>query len=108
MLQTDGSSPAEHWPIDRSESGRNWSYSFYRFESWILANVPGLNAYQEGRDVMLSFDHDIGHVISGACLDVVDGLSKAAHIIRRQASLSLAQLLEYNIYVRRVNWVTPQ
>jgi hypothetical protein len=119
----------------------------------ILANVPGLNAYKEGRDVMLGFDDDIGHALRDVCLDDADDeaicLAKAAHIIRRdmlgihtrfdgsftmgcqedavpkslvalismimdgpnitekdtnevrQATLSLAQLLEYNSYVRR-------
>ena len=32
----------------------------------ILANVPGLNAYKQGRDVMLSFYDDIGHVLRDA------------------------------------------
>ena len=119
----------------------------------ILANVPGLNAHRKGRDVMMSFDDDIGHVLRDACLDDADDdaicLAKAAHIIRRdmleihtsfdgsfpvgcqedavpkslialismimdgpnikkkdtdevrQATLSLAQLLEYNSHVRR-------
>ena len=54
----------------------------------ILANVPGLNAYKQGRDVMLSFYDDIGHVLRDACLDDADDeaicLAKAAHIIRRE------------------------
>ena len=35
----------------------------------ILANVPGLNSYKQGRYVMLSFDDDIGHALRDACLD---------------------------------------
>ena len=53
----------------------------------ILANVPGLNAYKQGRDAMLNFDDDIGHALDDACLDDVDDeaicLAKAAYIIRR-------------------------
>uniref|UniRef100_UPI00358E7494 uncharacterized protein n=1 Tax=Myxine glutinosa TaxID=7769 RepID=UPI00358E7494 len=118
----------------------------------ILANMPGLRAYKQGRDVMLSFD-DIGHALRDACMDDGDDeaicLAKAANIIRRdmlgmsahfdgsfpqgcqedavpkslvalvsmimdgpnikkkdddeviQTSLSIAQLLQYNSYVRR-------
>ena len=34
----------------------------YKMKNRILANVPCLDAYKQGRDVMLSFDDDIGHV----------------------------------------------
>ena len=119
----------------------------------ILANMPGLNSYKQGRDVMLSFDDDAGHALRDACLDDADDeticLAKVADIIRRdmfgmhtgfdgafprgcqeddvpkslvalvslimdgintneretddvkQATLSLAQLLQYNSCVRR-------
>ena len=53
----------------------------------ILANVPGLNSYKQGRDVMLSFDDDGGHVLRDACLDDADDeaicLAKEPDIIRR-------------------------
>ena len=53
----------------------------------IIANVPGLQAYKQGRDIMLSFDDDIGHVLQDACVDDDDDeaicLAKAANIIRR-------------------------
>ena len=35
----------------------------------ILANVPGLHAHKQGRDVMLSFDDDIDHALRDACVD---------------------------------------
>ena len=115
--------------------------------------MPDLNSYKQGRDVMLSFDDDVGHALRDACLDDADDeaicLAKAADIIRRdmfgmhtgfdgsfprgcqedavpkslvalvsmimdginikkretddvkQATLSLAQLLQYNSCVRR-------
>ena len=53
----------------------------------ILANVPGLQAYKQGRDVILSFDDDIGHALQDSCVDDDDDeaicLAKAADIIRR-------------------------
>ena len=56
-------------------------------KSSILANVPGLNSYKQGRDVMLSFDDDVGHALRDACLDDANDedicLAKAADIIRR-------------------------
>ena len=115
--------------------------------------MPGLNSYKQGRDVMLSFDDDVGHALRDACLDDADDeaicLATAADIIRRdmfgmhtgfdgsfprgcqedavpmslvamvsmimdginikkretddvkQATLSLAELLQYNSCVRR-------
>ena len=53
----------------------------------ILANVPGLQAHKQGRDVMLSYQDDIGHALRAACADDEDDeaicLAKAATIIRR-------------------------
>ena len=101
--------------------------------------MPGLNSYKQGRNVMLSFDEDVGHALRDACLDdagwdmfglhtgfdgsfprgcqedavpkslvalvsmIMDGLNikKRETGDVRQATLSLAQLLQYNSYVRR-------
>ena len=53
----------------------------------ILANMPGLQAYKQGRDVLLSFNDDVGFALRDACLDDGDDeaicLAKAARIIRR-------------------------
>ena len=61
----------------------------------ILANVLGLQAYKQGRDVMLSFDNDIGHALRDACVDDDDDeaicLAKAADIIRRDMLKKNAQ-----------------
>ena len=52
----------------------------------ILANMPELHAYKHGRDVLLSFNDDVGHALRDACLDDSDDeaicLAKAARIIR--------------------------
>ena len=53
----------------------------------ILANMPGLQSYKEGRDVLLSYNDDVGNALRNACLDDCDDeaicLAKAAEIIRR-------------------------
>lgn len=53
----------------------------------ILANMPGLQAYKQGRDVLLSFSDDVGNALRDACVDDCDDeaicLAKAAQIIRR-------------------------
>ena len=53
----------------------------------ILANMQGLQAYKEGRDVLLSFNDDVGNALRNACLDDCDDevicLAKAVKIIRR-------------------------
>ena len=53
----------------------------------ILANVPGLNSYKQGRYVIPSLNDDVGHVLRDACVDDADDeaicLGKAAYIIRR-------------------------
>jgi hypothetical protein len=119
----------------------------------ILANVPGIRAYKQGRDVLLSFDDDVGFALMNSSVDNCDDeaicLAKAAQLIRRdvlgmqatfdgsfskgcqeqavpkslvaliamvmdgpnimnkvtekvrQAMLSMAQLLQYNSYVKR-------
>ena len=120
----------------------------------ILANVPGIRAYRQGRDVLLSFDDDVGLALMNSSIDNFDDeaicLAKAAQIIRRdmlgmksafdgsfakgcqehsvpkslialvrmimdipniknketekarrQATLSMAQLLQYNSYTKR-------
>jgi hypothetical protein len=119
----------------------------------ILANVPGIRAYKQGRDVLLSFDDDVGFALMNSSVDNCDDeaicLAKAAQLIRRdvlgmqatfdgsfskgcqeqavpkslvalvamimdgpnimnkvtekvrQATLSMAQLLQYNSYVKR-------
>ena len=53
----------------------------------ILANVPGLNSYKQGREVIPSFDDGVGHALRDACVDDADDeaicLAKVADIIRR-------------------------
>ena len=48
--------------------------------------MPGINSLKQGRDVMLSFDDDIGHALRDVCLDDADDeaicLAKATYIIR--------------------------
>uniref|UniRef100_UPI00358E794D uncharacterized protein isoform X2 n=1 Tax=Myxine glutinosa TaxID=7769 RepID=UPI00358E794D len=119
----------------------------------ILANVPGIRAYKQGRNVLLGFDDDVGFALMNSSVDNCDDeaicLAKAAQLIRRdmlemqatfdgsfskgcqeqavpkslvalvsmimdgpnimnketekvrQATLSMAQLLQYNSYVKR-------
>ena len=119
----------------------------------ILANVPRIRAYRQGRDVLLSFDDDVGLALMNSSIDNFDDeaicLAKAAQIIRRdmlgmksafdcsfakgcqeqsvpkslialvrmimdgpniknketekarQATLSMAQMLQYNSYTKR-------
>ena len=38
----------------------------------ILAYMPGLQAYKQGRHVLLSFNDDVGHALRDACLDDCD------------------------------------
>ena len=49
--------------------------------------MPGLQAYEEGWDVLLSFNDDLGNALRNACQDDCDDdaicLAKAAKIIRR-------------------------
>ena len=49
--------------------------------------MPGLNSYKQGRDVIPSFDDDVGHALRDACVDDADDeaicLAKAAYIIHR-------------------------
>ena len=49
--------------------------------------MPGLNSYKQGRDVIPSFNDDVGHALRDACADDADDeaicLAKAAYIIRR-------------------------
>ena len=58
-----------------------------RLKERLLAHVDGLHAYKQGRDILLSFNEDIGPTLKDACLDDCDDeaicLSKAAEIIRR-------------------------
>ncbi|GFO25219.1 tyrosine-protein kinase receptor tie-1 [Plakobranchus ocellatus] len=65
-------------------TGRNHSTDL---KNRILANVPGILAYKHGRDVLLSFNDDVGNALRDACLDDCDDeaicLAKAAQIIRR-------------------------
>lgn len=53
----------------------------------ILANVPGLQAHKQGRDVMLAFNEDIGHALKNLYEQDFDSqamiLSQAAKIIRQ-------------------------
>ena len=63
----------------------------------IVANVPGVSSYKQGLDVMLSFGDDVGHALRDACLNI----KKRDADDVRQATLSVAQLLQYNSYVRR-------
>lgn len=53
----------------------------------ILDNVCGLREYKQGRDIFLTFDDDIGALLSEAALDECDDeavcLAKAAQIVRR-------------------------
>lgn len=53
----------------------------------ILANLPGIRAYRQGREVVLSFDDDVGLALMNSCLSNFDDdgicLGKAAEIIRR-------------------------
>lgn len=119
----------------------------------ILANVPGIRAYKQGRDILLSYDDDVGFALMHSSVDNCDDeaicLAKAAQIIRRdmlgmqatfdgsfskdcqeqavpkslvalvgmimdgpniinketekvrQATLTMAQLLQHNSYVKR-------
>lgn len=119
----------------------------------ILAHIPELKAYKEGREVLLAFDSDMGYAIHKFCDEDYDSeaicLAKAAKIVRRdmlelramftgsfdqdcqqksvpssllalvdmihngpnivdhtspnmsQATLSIAQLLQYNTFARR-------
>ena len=58
-----------------------------RFKQRLLAQFEDIAAYNEGREVMLSFDCDIGEVISTAASTNYDDdgyiLAKAASILRR-------------------------
>ena len=52
--------------------------------------MPGLNSYKQGRDVIPSFNADVGHALChlrDTCVDDADDeaicLAKAAYIIRR-------------------------
>ena len=38
----------------------------------ILTNMPGLQGYKEGRDVLLSFNDDVGNALRNACQDDCD------------------------------------
>ena len=53
----------------------------------ILAYLPGIRAYRQGREVVLSFDNDVGLALMNSCLSNFDDdgicLGKAAEIIRR-------------------------
>jgi hypothetical protein len=53
----------------------------------IIANVPGIRAYKQGREVLLSFDDDVGLALMNSSMDNFDDdaicLAKAAQIIRR-------------------------
>jgi len=53
----------------------------------LLANIPGLRAFKQGRNVMLSFEDDVGLALKEATLDDYDDeaicLAKAAQIVRR-------------------------
>ena len=53
----------------------------------ILASIPDLKAHPQGKQVVLAFESDIGHVLSAACDMDYDNdavvLAKAARIIRR-------------------------
>ena len=64
-----------------------WRIHSTDLKNRILANMPGLQAYKEGPDVLLSFNDDVGNALRNACLDDCDDeaicLAKAAKIIRR-------------------------
>ena len=53
----------------------------------ILAHIPELKAYKEGREVLLAFDSDMGYAIHKFCDEDYDSeaicLAKAAKIVRR-------------------------
>ena len=53
----------------------------------LLANIPGLRAFKQGRNVMLSFEDDVGLALKEATLDDYDDeaicLANAAQIVRR-------------------------
>ena len=58
-----------------------------RLKNRILAAIPGLRAYNEGREVLLAFDKDVGLALRQACKEDFDSealtLAKVAKIIRR-------------------------
>lgn len=58
-----------------------------RLKNRILAAVPDLRSYNEGREVLLAFDQDIGASLKQACNGDFDSealtLAKASNIIRR-------------------------
>ena len=53
----------------------------------LLGNLPGIRAFKQGRDVMLTFDADVGTALKEATLTDYDDeaicLAKAAQIVRR-------------------------
>ena len=58
-----------------------------RLKNWILAAITDLRSYNEGREVLLAFDQDIGAALKQACNEDFDSealiLAKASNIIRR-------------------------
>ena len=59
-----------------------------RLKDRILASIPSLRAYKQGRDTLLAFDSDIGTALQQVCEDDKDTnanyLAKAATIVRKK------------------------
>jgi len=57
----------------------------------LLANIPGIRAFRQGRDMILTFDSDVGTTLKEATLTDDDDealcLAKAAQIVRRDMQL---------------------
>lgn len=59
-----------------------------RLKNRILAHIPDLTAHNDGRDILLAFDEDVGHALRKVCRQEYDEeaicLARAATIVRRE------------------------
>ena len=66
----------------------NLSIHSTRLKDRVLASFPELQAYKEGRDILLASNQDVGHALRKACEHDADGdaqtLAKAARIVRKE------------------------
>ncbi|KAI9520651.1 hypothetical protein NQZ68_015570 [Dissostichus eleginoides] len=69
-----------------------------RLKDKLLAEIPELEAHQQGRDVLLAFQNDVGIALSQAS-DYSDAII-LAEIWCIKDRLRIAQLLQYNCYAR--------
>ncbi|GFS15529.1 hypothetical protein ElyMa_001451300 [Elysia marginata] len=65
---------------------------FHRFKNWILAKVPGVQEYKQGRNVLLSFSDDVGNALRDTYLDYFDNeamcFARAAKITLRNMKVA--------------------